>query len=73
MKCLKLPLNLSANAMGYKREDLIEKCIGLTFKDKKRKSNKLRFILLNDIGRASISSDVDKNILRRSYEMVIKD
>ena len=73
MKSLKLPMCVSSNKMGYRRDDLIEKCISLTYKDKKRKSNKLRFILLKDIGKASISSDVNKLILKIAYEKVILD
>jgi len=68
-----LPIIFSASSHGFGRVELIELCMQLVFKDKKRKDNDLRFILTKDIGSAQICTGVSKQQIKNAFETVIKD
>ena len=68
-----LPTSFSASEFDFKRDELIDSCTNLILKDKKRKNNQLRFILVNQLGEADVYSGVSKENIIQAYQMVIKD
>jgi 3-dehydroquinate synthase len=68
-----LPILFSASSHGFDRIELIELCMQLVFKDKKRKDNDLRFILTKGIGNAQVCTGVSKRQIKNAFETVIKD
>lgn len=68
-----LPISFSASECGYKREELINKCMSLMCKDKKRKDNKLRFVLIEKIGKASVYSDISEQKIKLALESVVRE
>lgn len=73
LQSLKLPTEFSAVKFGYERSDLIKKCMKLVQKDKKRKDNELRFVLLDELGKASTYSGIDEHLLHQALNCVIKE
>lgn len=70
---LKLPTEISASEYGYDRSKLIESCLKLIKKDKKRKDNQLRFVLLDKLGHAGTYSGLESEQILRAFERVIRD
>jgi 3-dehydroquinate synthase len=68
-----LPINFSASAYGFDREDLINRCMKLIMKDKKRKDNQLRFVLMDSFGSAVVRSRVPEDQVRAAFEVVIEE
>lgn len=73
LRVYNLPTYFSASKNGFKRGELIEKCSRLILKDKKRKDNQLRFILVNEMGSADVHSAVPEEYITHAYQTVIKD
>jgi 3-dehydroquinate synthase len=72
LQSYKLPISFSASELGFKRDDLIDLCIRLTLKDKKRKENQLRFVLVDDIGHASVYNGISDKFILKAFREVIK-
>ena len=72
LKSFRLPISVSSASLGFSRDELIDLCLKLSFKDKKRKNNSLRFILLDRIGSSSVYSNVPSEDLRYALEQIIK-
>ncbi len=72
LQSLQLPTEISASELGYERSALIEKCMKLMQKDKKRKNNQLRFILLDELGCASTYTGIENDSIIKAFESVIK-
>lgn len=68
-----LPVNISAQSIGFDRQKLINLCFQLSFKDKKRKNNSLRFVLLNNIGAAKIYSNIPEHIVLGALNSLITE
>lgn len=68
-----LPIHFSASGLGYTREILIAKCMKLMLKDKKRKDNSLRFILVDKLGHANTYTGLGDAQIHRAFESVIKE
>jgi len=73
LKAYNLPTYFSASELGLKRDDLIDLCVRLTMKDKKRKNNQLRFILVDELGSADVYSGISEDHIVQAYQVVIKD
>lgn len=73
LQLLHLPIEFSASDYGYNRSSLIDTCMKLIRKDKKRKNNQLRFILIDKLGHAETYSGVDTDKIFRAFESVIKE
>ena len=71
LKKFNLPVSISASQLGFSRENLMQLCYSLSLKDKKRKNNALRFILLNKLGSASVFPSVPDHIVRSSLARLI--
>ena len=71
LKIHDLPIRTDAGLIGFDRQALIEECMLNVYKDKKRKDNKLRFILPRDIGRCEVCSDIPDELIRDAFEYVI--
>jgi 3-dehydroquinate synthase len=68
-----LPTSFSASDYGFERNDLIDLCMRLMLKDKKRKDNQLRFILVDEIGCADIHNGIPNDSIFKAFQEVIKD
>lgn len=68
-----LPISFSASKFGLDRYNLIETCMKIMLKDKKRKNNQLRFILLDRIGHAEIYTKVPEKFIIDSFKEVIQE
>ena len=73
LQLLGLPIHFSASGLGYTRESLIAKCMKLMLKDKKRKDNSLRFVLVDKLGHANTYTGLDDTQIHRAFESVIKE
>jgi 3-dehydroquinate synthase len=71
LKSFKLPITVSSSSLGFSKDELIDLCIKLSFKDKKRKNNSLRFILLDRIGSSSVHSNVPSEFVKQALEQII--
>jgi 3-dehydroquinate synthase len=67
----KLPVAFSASEFGYERMRLVDLCMKLILKDKKRKDNQLRFILMDEPGKAGVYTAVPDAQVRDAFESVI--
>ncbi|MFT6834906.1 MAG: 3-dehydroquinate synthase [Francisellaceae bacterium] len=68
-----LPIDFSASKYGFDRVELIDLCMQLIYKDKKRKDNDLRFILTKELGAAEVHTGISKKQIKKAFELVIKD
>lgn len=73
LESFKLPVSFSASEYGYDRSELINLCMKLVLKDKKRKDNQLRFILIDKLGRAGVHTGIPREQIQLAFETVIKD
>ena len=73
LKKYRLPTSFSASGLGFKRDELIKSCAQLIMKDKKRKDNQLRFILVNKVGKANITTGISKEHIIQAFQAVIKE
>jgi len=67
-----LPTFISSNKLGFNRNDLIKQCIINVNKDKKRINNNLRLILSENIGKASIYTDIPFNLIENAFQYIIR-
>lgn len=68
-----LPISFSASKYGFERYSLIDVCMKIMLKDKKRKDNKLRFVLLDKIGHASVYTGISDKFIMESFKEIIKE
>jgi 3-dehydroquinate synthase len=73
LESFNLPIYFSASDYGYKRSVLIKQCMKLILKDKKRKDNKLRLILVDTLGHAEVYTDISNKLIKEAFENIIKD
>ena len=73
LQSYKLPVSFSASEFGFERNDLIDSCMRLILKDKKRKENQLRFILVDEIGHAGVHSGISDKFILKAFQQVIKE
>jgi len=73
LQLYKLPASFSVSELGFKRKDLINLCMRLILKDKKRKENQLRFILIDKVGSAEVYKGIPSEFILQAFEEVIKD
>lgn len=72
LKSFGLPVSFSASEYGYDKTTLIDLCMKLVLKDKKRKDNQLRFILIDKLGHAVVQTGVPSDQIKAAFEKVIK-
>ena len=68
-----LPINYSACNLNIDRESLLDMCIALVVKDKKRKFDGLRLVALTEIRVPVIHETNDMELLRLGFKEVISD
>jgi len=73
LELLNLPTECSASKIGYSRKSLIENCMKLMWKDKKRKNNELRFVLVSELGSADTYMGIDAEHILHALECVIRE
>lgn len=66
-----LPVRVNPERIGFDRSMLIEECMKNVYKDKKRKDNKLRFILPRSIGSCEVHSNIPEALVRETFQYVI--
>jgi len=67
----RLPKRVESNKIGFDRDKLINECLRIIYKDKKRKEGKLRFILPTKIGSSEIYNDISEEYIKRACEYLI--
>jgi len=72
LKSFRLPVEFSASSCGYDCSNLIDQCMELVLKDKKRKDNSLRFILVDELGHAKVYDDISEQQIKKALKTVIK-
>mgnify|MGYP001600317812 FL=1 len=73
MKKYGLPVRVESGKFGFERAKLLKECLRNIWKDKKRKGNKLRFILPVEVGRCEIYNDVPDKLIERAFEYLITE
>jgi len=68
-----LPTYVNASEIGFQRDVMIRECLKNIFKDKKRKGNRLRFILPISIGRSVVVDDVSDEMIKQAFEYLIRE
>ncbi len=68
-----LPIRVESNKIGFERSKLLKECMRNIWKDKKKKGNKLRFILPVDIGKCEIYNDITDELIERAFNYLIKE
>lgn len=68
-----LPTKINSKEIGLNKESLVKKFILNTYKDKKRKNNKLRFILPKKIGKSSIYQNISEEFINKAFEYLVED
>jgi 3-dehydroquinate synthase len=66
-----LPTCIDSKALGFEKDALLKKCIRNVQKDKKRINNKLRLILADEIGKATVYADVPFAYIEEAFEHII--
>ena len=72
-KAYSLPTYVDIKETGQTKKKLLQKCIKNVNKDKKRINNYLRVILADEIGKASIYTDVPFEIIEKAFDHIIRD
>ena len=67
----RLPKRVESSKIGFERAKLINECLRIIYKDKKRKEGKLRFILPIEIGSSEIYNDIPEEFIKRAFEYLI--
>jgi len=67
-----LPTYVDSKALGFERDTLLIKCKKNVNKDKKRINNKLRLLLADEIGKASIYSEVPFEYIEDAFDKIIR-
>ena len=73
LKSYNLPVSFSSSEFGFERDELINSCMRQILKDKKRKENNLRFILVDQLGNAGVYTDISKSFILQAFKQVIKE
>lgn len=68
-----LPIRVESGSIGFEGAKLREECLRNILKDKKRKGNKLRFILPQAIGKCEIYTDIPDEFIQRAFDYLIRD
>jgi 3-dehydroquinate synthase len=68
-----LPIRVESQRIGFVRDKLLKECLKNIQKDKKRKGNRLRFILPVDIGRCEIYTDMPDEFVEKAFDYLIMD
>jgi len=67
-----LPTFVDSEQHGFNREKLLRACKQNVKKDKKRKDNALRLILVDAIGQAQVYSDVPFSLVEEAFDQVVQ-
>ena len=73
LQSLQLPTEFSASEYSFNKPELIDKCMKLMMKDKKRKNNQIRFILIDELGSSNTYSGLEQETILNAFECVIKE
>ncbi|MCP4265462.1 MAG: 3-dehydroquinate synthase [Candidatus Brocadiaceae bacterium] len=68
-----LPIKVESSKYGFERTALLKECLRNIRKDKKRKGNKLRFILPLEIGRCEVYTDVPDELIEEAFHCLITE
>jgi len=67
-----LPIKVDTKKIKFKRDHLIAECLQNIYKDKKRKGNRLRFVLSEEIGQSAVYNDVPDGKITEAFDYLIK-
>jgi 3-dehydroquinate synthetase len=66
-----LPIKVVSNKIAFEKSKLLKECLRNIRKDKKKKGNKLRFVLPVDIGNCKIYNDISDELVERAFDYLI--
>ncbi|OHA94159.1 MAG: 3-dehydroquinate synthase [Candidatus Zambryskibacteria bacterium RIFCSPHIGHO2_12_FULL_38_34] len=66
-----LPIKVDSKKIGFKRDRLIKECLENILKDKKRKDNRLRFVLAEKIGLSGVYSNMPDSYIIEAFNYLI--
>lgn len=66
-----LPIKVESSKAGFEKSKLLNECMRIIWKDKKKMGNKLRFILPLEIGRCEIYDNIPDELIKRAYDFLI--
>ncbi len=72
LKAFNLPTFVDSKSIGFEKEKLLKQCLRNVMKDKKRINHKLRIILVNEIGQASINANVPFEQVEEAFKYIIQ-
>jgi 3-dehydroquinate synthase len=72
LKKYDLPVYIDTKAIHFEPQQLLQDCLRNIRKDKKRKSNRLRFILPVEIGQSAIYNDVKEEMIEQAFRYLIR-
>lgn len=67
-----LPTEVDSASLGIERQKLLSRCIRNVNKDKKRVNNNLRIILADQVGHASVYSDIPFTLVEEAFDRIIR-
>ena len=67
------PIAIESKKNGFIREKLKNECLRNIQKDKKRKGNKLRFILPVTIGKCEVFNNIDDKLVEGAFDYLIRE
>lgn len=71
LKKYNLPIKVESSKVGFEKSKLLNECMKIIWKDKKKMGNKLRFILPLEIGRCEIYDNISDELIKRAYDFLI--
>jgi len=67
-----LPVRVDSKKINFDRDSLLKECIKNIYKDKKRKNNKLRFVLPKKIGSCGVYADVPDALVEEAFNYLVR-
>jgi len=68
-----LPIRVETDSIGFEHNKLLDDCLRIILKDKKRKANRLRFILPLEVGKTEVCNDVPEELILNAYRYLIEE
>jgi len=66
-----LPVRVNIKDTNFEYDTLLNDCMSIVNKDKKRKNNKLRFVLCEEIGKCGVYNDISESLTRDAFKYLI--
>lgn len=71
LELYELPTSFSASSIGWSRSDLVNRCLDLVQKDKKRNKGAVRLVCLDKIGNAFVTPKASEEMLLHGFNSIL--